>query len=312
MTNSLQSLLKERIHANIQAHSVADKEFADFAMYQTGKIEQIPLNKIKLNTAQPRLTFDDESIELLSNSIDNVGLLQPITVRKKGDFFEIIAGERRFRAFQKLEKNVIDCIILTANDEQNTLLSLAENLSREDLSDYEIAKSIITFKSNFPSKSDYAKALGLSRQKLYKLLSFEKLPKSALDKLDHHPHLLSADTVEQLITLKKQHNVADDTFVFLLNEGMDLLISGKIKQSKLIEFVRGKLNIKKKFPNSDPSERKMNHIYDKDGKSIAKIHQNQRKYVVELDSLNVSQTDAEIIARFFQDLLVTDTVNSEL
>lgn len=56
----------------------------------------------------------------------------------------------------------------------------------------------------------------------------------------------------------------------------------------------------------------MNHIYDKDGKSIAKIHQNQRKYVVELDSLNVSQTDAEIIARFFQDLLVTDTVNSEL
>lgn len=100
MTNSLQSLLKERIHANIQAHSVADKEFADFAMYQTGKIEQIPLNKIKLNTAQPRLTFDDESIELLSNSIDNVGLLQPITVRKRAIFLRLSQGSDAFVPFR--------------------------------------------------------------------------------------------------------------------------------------------------------------------------------------------------------------------
>lgn len=312
MTNSLQSLLKERIHANIQAHSAADKEFSDFAMYQAGKIEQIPLDKIKSNTSQPRLMFNDESIELLAISIDDVGLLQPISVRKKGNFFEIIAGERRFRAFQKLGKPVIDCIISIANDEQNTLLALAENLSREDLSDYEIAKSIIAFKSNFPSKSDYAKALGLSRQKLYKLLSFENLPKSILDKLNNQPILLSADTTEQLITLKKQDSIDDDTFTILLDTGLDLLINGKIKQSKLVEFIRGELNTKKKCPNSDTFERTIKHIYDKDGKSLAKIHQTQRKYVVELDTLNVSQMKAEAIEKFLQELLVTDTVNSEL
>ena len=168
MTSQLQSLLKEKINANIKAHGLADKEFAEFDSYQSGKIEKIPVDKIKPNNAQPRLEFTDESLDKLADSINELGLLQPISVQKKGDFYNIVAGERRFRAVKKLGKQFIDCIIITVTNENNALLALAENLSRENLSDYEIAKAIISFKSNFPSKTEYAKALGISRQKLYK------------------------------------------------------------------------------------------------------------------------------------------------
>lgn len=101
MTSQLQSLLKEKINANIKAHGLADKEFAEFDSYQSGKIEQIPVDKIKPNNAQPRLEFTDESLDKLADSINELGLLQPISVQKKGDFYNIVAGERRFRAVKK-------------------------------------------------------------------------------------------------------------------------------------------------------------------------------------------------------------------
>ena len=67
MTSQLQSLLKEKINANIKAHGLADKEFAEFDSYQSGKIEQIPVDKIKPNNAQPRLEFTDESLDKLDD-----------------------------------------------------------------------------------------------------------------------------------------------------------------------------------------------------------------------------------------------------
>ncbi|STZ01739.1 Probable chromosome-partitioning protein parB [Moraxella atlantae] len=302
MTSQLQTLLKEKIHANIQAHSLADKEFTDFDNYQSNKLEQIPLDKIQPNSAQPRFNFNDETIDELAQSINDIGLLQPITVRKKGDIFEIIAGERRFRAFQKLGKPYIDCIVANVTDEQNVLLALAENLSREDLSDYEIAKSINSFKANFPSKTEYAKALGISRQKLYKLLSFENLPQSLLIRLDSHPTALSADVAEQITTLRKQSYASEEKFDQAVNQGFDLILQGQLKQSKLVDFI---LRETQRCPNSDTVKQDslIKRTYQKDGKSIGKIKQTSTKYVVELDKATLTQASTQKIEEFFDSLL---------
>lgn len=94
------------------------------------------------------MIFDELELQSLANSIQELGLLQTTPVRPSGisNQYEIISGERRYRAFQLLEKPYIDCIVMEASDEQNSLLALAENINREDLTDYEIAKSVILFK----------------------------------------------------------------------------------------------------------------------------------------------------------------------
>ena len=301
MTSQLQSLLKEKINANIKAHGLADKEFAEFDSYQSGKIEKIPVDKIKPNNAQPRLEFADESLDKLADSINELGLLQPISVQKKGDFYNIVAGERRFRAVKRLGKQFIDCIIITVTNENNALLALAENLSRENLSDYEIAKAIISFKSNFPSKTQYAKALGISRQKLYKLFAFEILDNDLLAKLDNHPNIISADTIEQLATLRKHLNIPPDEFLPLLSEGFDLIISNHLKQSKLPDFIKNKAN--NSLSNQHPTNTKVRKSYKKEGKTIGKIIQTDKKFIVELESLNLNEADLEKVEVFFDNLL---------
>lgn len=304
MSSQLQSLLKQKINENIQAHGLADKDFTDFSIYQGTKLEQLPVDKIKTNTAQPRLNFDEVALDELAQSISEVGLLQPITVRKKDDFYEIIAGERRFRAIQKLGKAYIDCIIMAVSEEENILLALAENLSREDLSDYEIAKSIIAFKSSFPSKTEYAKALGISRQKLYKLFAYEALSDAVLKKLDINPSLISSDIAEQLITLKKNLNILEVDFNRAVSQGLDLIVEKNLKQSKLPDFVRGQVAI---CPNSDTSfKNTVKKTYSKDGKTIGKIRQSDNKYIVELNNILLSESDYQKIEQFFDALLIRE------
>lgn len=302
MTSSLQSLLKQKINENIQAHNIADKAFKEFDVYEANTLQQIPLDKITPNRAQPRLNFDESSIDELAESISEIGLLQPITVRKLDNHFEIIAGERRYRACQKLGKKSIDCILVSVTDENNILLALAENLSRENLSDYEIAKSILAFKNGFPSKTEYAKALGISRQKLYKLFCYETLSPSLLKKLDAHPSLISSDVAEQLATLKKQLSIQESEFSHVVSQGLELIIEKKLKQSKLIDFVQSHIAT---CPNSDTSlKNTIKKTYNKDGKTIGRIKQTDSKYIVELNGLILSDVDYQKIEAFF-DLLLT-------
>ena len=194
---------------------------------------QIALENIKPNKFQPRMVFDELELQSLANSIKELGLLQPIIVRSSGESnqYEIISGERRYRAFQLLEKPYIDCIVMDATDEKNSLLALAENINREDLTDYEIAKSVIAFKNGFPNKSEYANTLGISRQDLYRLLSFEKLPLEIQQRLDNSPTLLTAKTAEQIGQFIKNNDIASEKMVEILNEVLDLVLTEGLKQT---------------------------------------------------------------------------------
>ena len=105
-----------------------------------GNIIKIPLDQIKINPFQPRTNFENEKILELANSIRELGIIQPITVRKKGSkSYEVISGERRLRAVQFLKIKDIPAYVRIANDQQSLEMALVENIQRENLDPIEIA-----------------------------------------------------------------------------------------------------------------------------------------------------------------------------
>lgn len=106
-------------------------------------IEMIGIDQIDANPYQPRIHFEDEALLELAQSIRQNGLLQPISLRKRGNRYEIIAGERRFRAMKLNGTLEIPAYILDKNDQSMAELALVENIQRENLSAVEEAKSYI-------------------------------------------------------------------------------------------------------------------------------------------------------------------------
>ena len=101
---------------------------------------EIPINKISPNPNQPRIDFSEDRIQELENSIRKDGLLQPILVRPLGDGYEIVAGERRWQACKRLDKETIPAKILILNDVESQQVALVENLQRDNLNPIEEAR----------------------------------------------------------------------------------------------------------------------------------------------------------------------------
>jgi len=110
--------------------------------YVVGAVADIPVSKIETNPFQPRSSFEKESLEELASSIKEQGVIQPVTVRKIGyDKYQLISGERRFRASLVAGLETIPCFIRVANDQQMLEMALIENIHREDLNALDIAIS---------------------------------------------------------------------------------------------------------------------------------------------------------------------------
>ncbi len=132
---------------------------------EEGKIvKQIKLNEIEPNKAQARKKFDEESIEDLANSIKEYGVIQPIIVSKKDNYYEIVAGERRWRASKKAGLDTIPAIIRDDNEQKNKEISLIENIQREDLNPIEKARGIRQLMDEYNlTQEKVAEKLGKSR-----------------------------------------------------------------------------------------------------------------------------------------------------
>ena len=105
-------------------------------------VKYLKINEIEPNKQQARKAFDEEALEELSNSIKEYGVIQPIVVSKKNNFYEIIAGERRWRASKKAGLTEIPAVIKEDNVQRNKEISLIENIQREDLNPIEKARGI--------------------------------------------------------------------------------------------------------------------------------------------------------------------------
>lgn len=141
------------------------------------QIQDIELDKIVPNRYQPRREFSDDSIKELAETLDKDGLLQPIVVREDGeDKYEIIAGERRYRAAKSLNWETIPAIVNNMNDDQAASLALIENLQREDLNPIDEAKAYTNLmKLNDLTQTALAKDMGKSQSYVANKLRLLKL-----------------------------------------------------------------------------------------------------------------------------------------
>ena len=140
-------------------------------------ISYININDIKPNEGQPRKTFDEEKISELADSIQEHGLIQPIVLRKATKGYEIVAGERRWRACRKAGLKEVPCIIKELTDEENMLIAIIENMQREDLNPIEEAEGlnqmIVTYGL---TQAEVSKSVGKSRPYITNALRLLKLP----------------------------------------------------------------------------------------------------------------------------------------
>ena len=311
--SKLAQQLKAKLAQNLEIHAAADKGFDGFDVYKTSRLESIAISDIHPNPVQPRTEFDAKALQELADNIDKNGLLQPITVRQTAQGYEIVAGGRRFRATQLLGKTSVECIVIHITDQQNALLALSENLARKDLSDYETALAVEKIQDSFDNKTELAKALGISRAKLYKLLSFNELPKSVLMNLSDNPSILSADTAEQIKTLKKDLNINDDLFGDILLKAVTMLKSGELKQSHLTDFIMSEVvssddselatDAKATSEMKTPAVSDVKKMYMREGKPIGKVKSNSKKFVVELTAQSLTAKQEQELMQFLDNLL---------
>ncbi len=119
-----------------------------------GSAIEVDIKKIERNKEQPRKKFDDEALEELSESIQQYGVIQPLLVQDRGDHYEIIAGERRWRASMKAGLRTVPVIIKNLSEQEIVEISLIENIQREDLDAIEEAQAYKRLKTEFNMTDD--------------------------------------------------------------------------------------------------------------------------------------------------------------
>jgi len=136
-----------------------------------------PIEEIRPNKEQPRKTFDDEKLADLAASIKEKGIIQPLVVRRKGTHYELIAGERRWRAAQKAGLHEVPVVIQDVSDDTALEMALIENIQREDLNAVEEAQAYHELMEKFDlSQEELAKRVGKDRSTVANSLRLLKLP----------------------------------------------------------------------------------------------------------------------------------------
>ena len=166
-------------------------------------VRHINIESIVPSPYQPRQEFSEEEIEMLAQSVEKHGLLQPLLVRRKGDKFELIAGERRLRALKKLGKETAPAIVLEVSDTEAMALAIVENIQRKDLSLWEMAISIKKLKDTTGMTLDeIASILGKSKSHISNILRIFKLPSEILDLIKTYPDKLTLSHIKLLMEIK--------------------------------------------------------------------------------------------------------------
>jgi ParB family chromosome partitioning protein len=170
---------------------------------------QVPLELLDPNPFQPRQTLNAKALEELANSIRESGIIQPILVRRRDERYQIIAGERRFRAAQKLGLKTLPVTIRDVRDEELLELALVENIQREELSALEEAQAYQRLQAEFGlTQEEVAKKVGRERSSVANTLRLLKLPRELRELLaagalaaGHARALLALEKPEQQIAV---------------------------------------------------------------------------------------------------------------
>lgn len=211
--------LGKGLSALIGDKPMVDKLLSENTALGSSKIEKIPLNKITARDDQPRKQFAEDSLIELSKSIEIHGVIQPIIVRKLNNKYEIIAGERRYRASQLAGLKEISCIIMDVDVENASKLALIENIQREDLNPIEEALAYKHLIEEFDLKQDeLSSSLGKSRTYITNTMRLLNLDVKVIQAI--HDGKLTSGHGKVLLGIKdpiEQVKLADKIILFNLN-----------------------------------------------------------------------------------------------
>jgi ParB family chromosome partitioning protein len=257
-------------------------------------IESIPLNKIVAGVYQPRRIFNQSELEELADSIRENGLIQPITLRKipDEDSYEIIAGERRFRASKIAGFSEISAIVKKINNHEALELALVENIQREDLSLVEEAVAFKQLMDEFSYTQDQiAKRVGKSRSHIANLLRLLTLPQNIHDLLNqnvismgHARAIINSDNPEKLARKIIENNLTvRDAEEMLRDEKIE-----KIKNTPVLVRTESKV----KFVNSEylvALENKLSEALGMEAKINFNSFKNNGKITIKFDEFDKVQ-----------------------
>ena len=230
------------------------------------KSSEILLSQISANQYQPRTSFDQKKLEELAESIKKHGVIQPVLVRKDGKGFELVAGERRFRAAKLAKLKKIPVVVSNISDVQSLEIAILENIQREDLNPLEVAKGYQRLKDEFGyTQEAVAKSVGKPRSSVANSLRLLTLSPKIQDEIDkgavsegHAKVLLSVDGVR-----------ADQLLMRIISENLSVrdlekqITESSPQTSKKEKKSRDELNLESALSSRIGSKVT---IEDKDGK----------------------------------------------
>ena len=199
----------------------------------------LPIHKVEPNRNQPRQDFDEEELQNLAESLATHGMLQPLTVRELGNgYYQIIAGERRWRAARMAELKEVPAVIVEADDKKAMELALIENLQRQDLNAVEEALGYQSLMQDFGlTQEDTAQRVGKSRPAVANALRLLNLPESVLSRIRSGE--LSAGHARALLALtseKKQLEVMQKVLALDLSVRQTELICKNLNAQTVIRY----------------------------------------------------------------------------
>ena len=203
---------KERLGKGIA--SIFAENYIEEAVKDNG-VETIKISLIEPKPDQPRKYFDEEALAQLSESIKQHGLLQPIIVRRVGGgFFQIVAGERRFRASKLAGMTEIPAIIIEADEMKASELAIIENVQREDLNPFEEASAYKALMETYGlTQEEVSAKVGKSRSAVANTMRLLDLPEDVLDMLRSAD--ISAGHARALLGLKDKESISDTALKIL-------------------------------------------------------------------------------------------------
>ena len=268
----LASLLKE--------DSISDiKKIVNTEISSIGSIVELPIDYISTNPNQPRLNFNDQKLIELATSIGELGIIQPITVRKiNSKKFELISGERRLRAFKELKITKIPCYIRKANDQQSLEMALVENIHRQDLDSIEIAISYKRLIEEINlTQEELSKKIGKKRSTITNYLRLLKLNpiiqsgiKDGFITMGHGRAMINIDDEKTQLTIYEKI-ISKNLSVRNTEKLIQSLKNPNKNQKKEIlkndlDFIKEKAKLEKKL------EAKVDFLFNKDKSGRIKIN----------------------------------------
>jgi len=299
--SKLADKLRQNLQTNVAAHRAAQGEVR---VDVERRMTKIRVDACLPSPFQVRRNFDREAIESLAATISEAGgLLEPIIVRPvPNDQYEIVAGERRWRAHKLLGWTSIDAIVRDIDDDESSRYGVIENIQREQLADYEVYLGILTLERDpvFKKKASLAVHLGMARQEIYRFKAFGVLPDFVISDLEKKPDLITRKTADLLRRyFSEESTYPSDHVLEEMRTLWEALKADKIKQGSLPSALESRL----KKPQAPKKAEAAKSEIIREGKTIGFFERKGDVVHMKLNASHLSPSRQEKLQDFIEELL---------